>query len=732
MGWHLCAAVVVFCCAQAAAGAQHKVTPVESVIKLLEKLQKQSIEEGKAEAVAYDKFACFCKETADEKLYSVTTKGEKITLLTAEIKQLTEEITKLTQELSDLNEEADKLQKTIDAAEQTRSAEFNTYVQRAAEAQASVREAKDALDLLAAGKVPSMLQEKVGQPGVAAGSEFHSDELLEIMQDTLKKFKVNKNKLDAEETEKKHLHTMKQNARHNQLKGLKDNILLAEQESSTKEERKNMAEEDLTKTTELKNSDKQYMDDLTDECETKATAWDARSKSNAQELTAIAEALATLKGEVEGNYGANKKLVGLMTKGAKVGKAPAHGHWEWVPDGPVAAVAAAPKEEKEAPPAEAEADAETDDSEVSAEQADADADEGAEADADMDADSDTEEAAVEDGEAEEAASEEGEEEESTDVAFLQKSSSPRSKQFKKVVDFFDKQAQKLNSMHLSALVLKMKEDHFVKVRGMIKDLIVKLEEAANKEGDQKAWCDEEMSDATTMRDESIAGIEADLADLAMAKAKAEKLAEDIQGLTEEIAKLRKALNEATELRGVEKKNNAKTVADAESGLAGVTKAMKILNEFYAGAALVQTGSKKVGVVEQHKAQSKTHQVDAIMATLGVIKSDFEGTIDKVKTDESEADSEFTDFKTETESDIGQKEQDLEGKKTEEEQEKANVIDYKDNLKTHYVEKNDALKELAKLKPACVDTGSDHEEKAKLREQEIEALKNGYQILDSMR
>merc|ERR1719359_603050 len=179
--------------------------------------------------------------------------------------------------------------------------------------------------MLASGKVPAMLQEQAAQ--TPAGSEFHSDELLDVMKDTLKKFKVNKNKLDAEESEKKHVHTMKQNARHAQLKGLKDNILLAELESSTKEERKNMAQEDLTKTTEMKDADKTYMDDLTDECETKATEWDSRSKSNAQELTAIAEALATLKGEVSGNYGANKKLVGLMTKDATVGKSPARGHW---------------------------------------------------------------------------------------------------------------------------------------------------------------------------------------------------------------------------------------------------------------------------------------------------------------------------------------------------------------------------------------------------------------------
>merc|ERR550514_1448570 len=115
---------------------------------------------------------------------------------------------------------------------------------------------------------------------------------------------------------------------------------------------------------------------------------------------------------------------------------------------------------------------------------------------------------------------------------------------------------------------------------MIKELITKLEDAASKEGDQKAWCDDAMGDATSLRDESTASIEGDLAELTTTKARVEKLGEDIQALTDEEAKLRKSLNEATELRGFEHKNNKKTVEDAEAGLAGVTKAMKILKEFY--------------------------------------------------------------------------------------------------------------------------------------------------------
>merc|ERR1740127_332983 len=50
---------------------KEKVTPVEKVIELLVKLEGEVQAEGKEEAAAYDKFACFCKEQADEKLYAI-------------------------------------------------------------------------------------------------------------------------------------------------------------------------------------------------------------------------------------------------------------------------------------------------------------------------------------------------------------------------------------------------------------------------------------------------------------------------------------------------------------------------------------------------------------------------------------------------------------------------------------------------------------------------------------
>merc|ERR1719359_844496 len=174
-------------------------------------------------------------------------------------------------------------------------------------------------------------------------------------------------------------------------------------------------------------------------------------------------------------------------------------------------------------------------------------------------------------------------------SFLQrrKHSSHKGAIVHKMLSYIKTQAKKLKSDNLSALAIQMKEDHFVKVRGMIKDLVAKLEADASAEADQKAWCDEEMEKSTSKRDENIGNMEGDLASKSSAEATIARLEEEIATLTQEVSYLTKALSEATQLRATEKKENLRVIADATAGLAGVTKAMKILKEFYDNA-LIQT------------------------------------------------------------------------------------------------------------------------------------------------
>merc|ERR1719456_1342146 len=241
-------------------------------------------------------------------------------------------------------------------------------------------------------------------------------------------------------------------------------------------------------------------------------------------------------------------------------------------------------------------------------------------------------------------------------------------------------------------------------------------------------------------------MEGDLASKTSAEAHIAKLTEEIAVLMEEIAELTKALNEATQLRSQEKLENQKTVADATAGLAGVKKAMKILKDFYDNA-LVQTGESytppkgdasgnTVGDLAPDTFSGdfagNQDAASGIIGMMDVIKLDFEGTIDATKQEESDAESEFNDFKSESETSISEKEGDVKSKTGEVNTTTADLSDYKDDLKDHTKIKAEALQELAKLKPACVDTGSDYDEKVARREQEIESLKNAYVILDEMR
>merc|ERR1719191_2377455 len=82
-------------------------SPTERVIKLIEDLQNQVQEEGKAEAETYDKFACFCKDKDGAKVDSIATRETEVQTLTADLEQLVAENAELKADIKQLNTDLD-------------------------------------------------------------------------------------------------------------------------------------------------------------------------------------------------------------------------------------------------------------------------------------------------------------------------------------------------------------------------------------------------------------------------------------------------------------------------------------------------------------------------------------------------------------------------------------------------------------------------------------------------
>merc|ERR1719329_87259 len=120
----------------------------------------------------------------------------------------------------------------------------------------------------------------------------------------------------------------------------------------------------------------------------------------------------------------------------------------------------------------------------------------------------------------------------------------------------------LASRIASAIRLNSGDDVFAKIKGMIGDMIAKLEEEAAAAAQLKEWCDKEIAEATAKKEDATA---------------------EVETLQKDLANLASRTLEMDKVRGEEKALYEKNKPEMEQGLKGVKLALKILNEYYAKA-----------------------------------------------------------------------------------------------------------------------------------------------------
>jgi len=664
------------------------VTPVAKVITLLEDLKTQVETEGKAEASAYDDYACFCKKTTGEKSESISLGNDDINDLSAAIADDTASKAEKGTELRERKGDDERLKGTLAETTARCNKEKAAYEAEAADLNKAIASLEKAIDSMEGGKA-SFVQVASGVKEVLALAEvmnlitepkhkaaaaflqsakatvdpsdpdyqYHSQGIISTLDKLLVEFRAEKDSLDTEwgKTKKNCEKTIAD--LNSQIEA--NDIAMEQLEIDIENLQTKIGSDrgDLVIAEEQLKDDQAYLKDLTKQCEDRANDWDQRSSMRRDELSALAGALEVLTDKVaDRDEQVNARA--LLQAQAQARKVTVAAHSEA-------------------------------------------------------------------------------------VAFVQESATVNTATKERavhVVTMLKREGGRLGSPVLSALATKVEgklSDPFDKIKGLIQELIERLLAESEAEATKKGFCDTELGKANQDRDFRMKDAKELNIELEALEIKKADLEAEIELLSDELDTLKDNLKTATSARVTEHGENVEQIKVAKEGVVAVKEAITILKVFYKNAAKAKSFIQASPVDEDtsgpgFKGNYAGNQSASkgIIGMLEVIHSDFDRTVRTVTASEQKAHEEFTKFDRTSKADIAGKttksDLDKEDLKTTD-----NTIESKmGDLKTAVDLLDGALERLEELKPTCVDSGMSYAKRVEKREEEMSALKNALCILDT--
>merc|ERR1719436_747676 len=269
------------------------------------------------------------------------------------------------------------------------------------------------------------------------------------------------------------------------------------------------------------------------------------------------------------------------------------------------------------------------------------------------------------------------------------------------------------------------DDPFAKVKGLISEMISKLESEADAEAEEKAWCDEQIAKT----EEKKVDLESDIAKLTakidVASAKSADLKKQVKELQADLAALAKLQAEMDAIRQEQRAAFAQAKADLELGLQGVRQALTVLREYYGGASFVQ--QPRPEMPELHtKAEGAGN---SIIGILEVVESDFAKNLAKETTEEDDAEADYQKTTQENKVTKTLKDQDVKYITQEFTTLDKNVADMSADRETADAELSAVNEYFAKIKDRCIAKPETYEERKRRRQAEIDGLKSALAILE---
>jgi DNA repair exonuclease SbcCD ATPase subunit len=268
------------------------------------------------------------------------------------------------------------------------------------------------------------------------------------------------------------------------------------------------------------------------------------------------------------------------------------------------------------------------------------------------------------------------------------------------------------------------EGPFGKVKGLIEDMIARLEKEAAEEADAKAFCDKETSESKAKQAELTAKSDKYGVRIEKATATIAELKEQIKTLQAQMAEMDAKQAEATGLRTKEHEEFMKASKDYKDSAEAVANAISVLQEYYSSGSFAQRKQ------APELGGAKTDIADTIMGMLEVAESDFTSLLAEAETSESAAQSSYDKLTEQNKLTKTANVEEVKGKEAKVKSEETALLNYKEDFATTGKELDSVLAYLDKLKPQCETKVMSYAERVAKRKAEIEGLKEALEILSA--
>lgn len=259
-------------------------------------------------------------------------------------------------------------------------------------------------------------------------------------------------------------------------------------------------------------------------------------------------------------------------------------------------------------------------------------------------------------------------------------------------------------------------DPFGKIKGLIGDMILKLESEAAAATTKKEYCDKELSETNAKEQEKSAELRKLTSKIDQMSASSSSLKAEVADLQGELAKLAAAQAEMNKMRSSENSAFVSNKADMEQGLSGVKMALKILSEYYAKEDTAHASAQGAGA--------------GIIGLLEVVESDFSKDLAEIVSSEETAASTHERETKENQVEKAAKTKDVEHKQKESahlDKESSEMSADRSSVQAQL----DAIMEyLSKIQQQCTEVAEKYSDRKGKREAEIIGLKEALQILES--